>query len=190
MYMARARGVISAMQTDKLMTVDEFLTWEDGTDVRYELMDGVVRAVTPLCNAEGTIKVSTAAIVHTALRGRRGCHAEISPVVRISDRTMWLIDIAVTCQPPALEMASPILVVEIMSAESASHDLGRKLPDYTAIASVQEAWMVHSERRWVQLWCRDDARWMVRVFTGSEVFRSVFLDASIELDQLYDMSGR
>ena len=189
MYMARARGAISAMQTDKLMTVDEFLVWEDGTDVRYELMDGVVRAVTPLCNVERTIKARTAAMVHTALRGRRGCHAEISPVVRISDRTMWLIDIAVTCQPPALEMARPILVIEIMSAESASHDLGRKLPDYTAIATVQEAWMIHSERRWVQLWHRDDERWIVKVLAGTDVFRSAFLDALIELDRLYDMSG-
>ena len=29
-----------AEQAVKLMTVDEFLAWDDGTDTRYELADG------------------------------------------------------------------------------------------------------------------------------------------------------
>ena len=29
------------------MTVDEFLAWEDGTDTRYELVDGVAIAMAP-----------------------------------------------------------------------------------------------------------------------------------------------
>ena len=29
------------------MTVDEFLGWDDGTDMRHELADGVIRAMAP-----------------------------------------------------------------------------------------------------------------------------------------------
>ena len=35
-----------AEQAQKLMTVDEFLTWDDGIDTRYELVDGEL-LVTP-----------------------------------------------------------------------------------------------------------------------------------------------
>jgi Uma2 family endonuclease len=37
-----------------LMTVDEFLAWPgDGTDTRYEVVDGVLRAMAPTTNAHG-----------------------------------------------------------------------------------------------------------------------------------------
>jgi len=32
---------------EKLMTVDEFLRWDDGTDTRYELVDGQIVAMAP-----------------------------------------------------------------------------------------------------------------------------------------------
>ena len=47
-----------ADQALKLMTVDEFLVWDDGTDTRYELDAGLVRVVANQSNAHGTIKAS------------------------------------------------------------------------------------------------------------------------------------
>ena len=44
-----------AEQAQTLMTVDEFLAWDDGTDTRYELVDGTVRAMAPPAGAHGTI---------------------------------------------------------------------------------------------------------------------------------------
>lgn len=173
------------------MTVDEFLTWEDGTDTRYELMDDVVRAVTPLPNFEGAIKGTLCGIIGAILRPRRPCHAEVSPMVRISDHTMWLVDLGVSCQRltdhlPTAEIIEPLLLVETMSAASASHDLGRKLPNYIELPSVQEIWMVHTERRWVQAWYRDGKRWSVEVFIGRSLLRSRVLDAAIMLDEVYE----
>lgn len=175
-------------QAPKLMTVDEFLSWEDGTDTRYELMDGLVRTMTPLSNSEGAVKGTVCGIIGSILRPRRPCRGETSPVIRISEHTMWMVDIAVTCNPPTLEIAEPLLLVEIMSAKSATHDLGRKLPDYIALPSVQEIWMAHSERRWIQAWYRDGKRWTVEVFTGNTALHSRILDASIPLDDVYEHS--
>ena len=36
-----------AEQALTLMTVDEFLSWDDGTETRYELADGVIHAMSP-----------------------------------------------------------------------------------------------------------------------------------------------
>ena len=40
-----------AEPTIKRMTLDEFLHWEDGTDTRYELIDGFSVAMAPPAEA-------------------------------------------------------------------------------------------------------------------------------------------
>ena len=41
----------AARKLPPMMTVDDFLCWEgDGTDTRYELVDGVLRAMSPATN--------------------------------------------------------------------------------------------------------------------------------------------
>lgn len=37
------------------MTADDFVHWDDGTDARYELVDGMVVAMAPATDAHGTI---------------------------------------------------------------------------------------------------------------------------------------
>jgi Uma2 family endonuclease len=41
------------------MTLDEFLRWEDGTDTRYELLDGFPIAMAPPARAHGVLYVKT-----------------------------------------------------------------------------------------------------------------------------------
>lgn len=171
------------------MTVDEFLAWEDGTDTRYELADGVVRAMAPPDAAHRIIVANITAIIHGALRSRRPCRPENEAGLRIDARTMWQADVAVTCHPPSREIEAPLLVVEVLSPSTRTHDLGRKLPDYRTLGSVQEIWLVDSERRWLQLWRRDGARWIVQDFVGASAFGSDVLAADILLDDVYANSS-
>jgi Uma2 family endonuclease len=57
------------------MTVDEFLRWEDGTDTRYELVDGFVVAMAPPAPRHGALFVRLAGVINAALRGRPPCAA-------------------------------------------------------------------------------------------------------------------
>jgi Uma2 family endonuclease len=175
----------------KLMTVDEFLAWDDGTDTRHELVDGVVRAMAPPSNAHGTIAINGAVLIRTALRNRRPCRPQAEAGVRISDQTCWQADIAVTCTPitSGNEIDRPTLIVEVLSPNTRTNDLGRKLNDYKALASVQEIWMVDSERRWAQVWRRGDEGWVGQDLVGSAVFESGVLKSFVELDELYADSG-
>ena len=40
------------------MTTDEFLAWDDGSDTRHELVDGMIVAMAPPTDAHGTIAVN------------------------------------------------------------------------------------------------------------------------------------
>jgi Uma2 family endonuclease len=176
-------------QTQRLMTVDEFLRWEDGTDTRYELADGVLRAMAPPAGPHGTIAANAVALIHAALRDRRPCRPQVEAGVRISERVWWQADMAVTCEPPAPEVVDPLLIVEVLSPTTRDHDLGRKLNDYKTLPSVREIWMVDSEARWVQHWRRDGERWIVQDFVAGASFESEVLRARATLDQLYADSG-
>lgn len=178
-----------AEQALKLMTVDEFLDWDDGTDTRHELADGVVRAMSPPMGPHRTIVSNTGGIIYNTLRGRRPCRGENEAGLRISQHVMWQADIAVTCQPAAREIVDPLLVVEVLSPSTRDHDLGRKLVDYKALATVQEVWMVDSERRWLQLWRRDGDRWTGHDLVGAAAFDSGTLGCVVELDEVYADSG-
>ena len=85
---------------------------------------------------------------------------------------MWQADLAVTCGPAAREIIDPLLVIEVLSRSTRTHDLGQKLVDYKTLPSVIEIWMVDSERRWVQHWRRDPSGWLGQDFVGSAAFDS------------------
>ena len=171
-------------QAPRLMTVDEFLAWDDGTDTRYELADGVITAMTSPANAHGRLTVRAAVAIDRSLP--RGCTLQAEAGVRISDRTFWQADLAATCRPSAdREILEPSLIVEVLSSSTRAHDLGRKLNDYKSVPSVREIWLVDSERRWVQVWARAERGWIGQDHVGAGMFESPFLGVGIGLDELY-----
>ncbi|MFO1049748.1 MAG: Uma2 family endonuclease [Geminicoccaceae bacterium] len=177
-----------ADQALQLMTVDEFLAWDDGTDTRYELSDGVVRAMSPPSNAHGTIAGNASLAIGTVLRSKRPCRFQPDAGVRIDQTTWWQADIAVRCSPITSggEIDQPVLIVEVLSPSTRTHDLGEKLVDYKTLPSVTEIWMIDSVRRWVQHWRRDQSGWIGQDFVGSSAFDSPMLGARVTLDELYD----
>ena len=173
----------------ELMTVDKFLIWDDATDTRYELADGEIRAMAPPTGAHGTIVANCIALAHVAMRSRRPCRPQAEAGVRINEHTLWQADMAVTCKPVAKEIIEPMVVVEVLSPNTRTHDLGRKLDDYKALASVREIWMVDSERRWLQHWQRRADGWIGQDFVGQAHLQSEILGATVELDEVYADSG-
>ena len=178
-----------ADQALQLMTVDEFLNWDDGSDTRYELADGVVRAMAPPAGSHRTIVGNTSGILYNALGNRRPCRGELEAGLPIDAHTLWQADIAVTCQPAAREIIDPLLVIEVLSPNTRTHDLGQKLFDYKTLASIAEIWMFDSERRWVQHWRREASGWIGQDFVGGSAFDSPVLATRVTLDDLYADSG-
>jgi Uma2 family endonuclease len=172
----------------RLMTVEEFLDWDDGTDTRYELVDGVPVAMAPPLSPHTTIVVNASFEVTLRLQGREPCHAEAEAGIRINRHRRWQADLAVTCAPPGVygNAEDPVLIVEVLSRSTRNTDLKRKLPDYKALPTVQEIWLIDSERRWVQVWRREGEAWAEpQDLVGPAAFDSPVLRDRIALDRLY-----
>ena len=67
------------------MTLEEFLRWDDGTDTRYELMDGFPVAMAPPAEAHRILALRLGSRIDAALAGRRPCNAQFELRISMSE---------------------------------------------------------------------------------------------------------
>jgi Uma2 family endonuclease len=170
------------------MTVEEFLRWDGEPDVRYELIDGIPVAMNPPWSFHRTIVVTIAGDIRERLRRRRPWRVEAEAGIWISDDDYWVADLAVTCSPPrdSEQVEDPSLIIEVLSKSTRGGDLGRKVPDFQDISSVQEIWAVDSERRRVWVYRRESDHWRIDRYVGSATFGSAVVEGSFSLDDIYE----
>ena len=176
----------------KRMSVDEFLVWDDGTDTRYELIDGVPVAMAPTFSVHQIIVGNAAVEIGGALRSRPPCR--VQPEAGIlkpnSIRNYFQADLAVTCSPHAhgqYAIPSPLVIVEVLSRSTEDHDRKVKLPVYRAIASVQEIVLLDAERLYGEVHRRlDGTRWELELLTEPDaVLRLAAIAFEMPLKTLY-----
>jgi Uma2 family endonuclease len=144
-------------------TADEFIAWalEQPTG-RFELDNGTVVAMAPERASHATAKLN--AVI--ALRDATGalslpCRAFPDGMsVRVNDRTVYEPDALVRCGQPlagdAVEVADPIIVVEVVSPSSRGIDRGVKLAGYFSLPSVRHYLIVDTDKQVVIHHRRDE----------------------------------
>ena len=85
--------------TKPRMTVEEYLAWAEGRPGRYELHDGVVRAMSPESTGHAVIKAAVHMALRAAIRARQlPCHALPDGVtLRVDRHTAFEPDAQVYC---------------------------------------------------------------------------------------------
>lgn len=168
------------------MSLAEFLEWDDGTDSRYELIDGRPCAMAPPIQAHGTVVANLAAAIRPRLC-RVVVEAGIIPVERAD--TWYQADLVVTCaaaERGARAIAEPRLIVEVLSPSTAAHDRGVKLADYRKIASVEQILLVASEDRHVEVWQRAGDGWKVQDLIGDAAIPLAIDGQPLPLAEVYE----
>ncbi|MET7248372.1 Uma2 family endonuclease [Methylobacterium sp. EM32] len=137
------------------MSVDEYLAWSEDNPGRYELVQGEVYAMAP----ERVLHARTKGTVYDALRcAIRAAALPCRPMpngmtVRIDTHTAYEPDALVYCgpriDPDAVEVTSPIVVVEVSSPSTRRTDASEKLTGYFRVPSIHHYLMVDPERRTV-----------------------------------------
>ena len=176
------------------MSIEEFLLWDDGTDTRHELDQGHLVAMSPPVVPHGRIAQNIGTEIDRHLTDREPCRALQGAGILISeqDQSFYIPDVVMTCEPPATTpyVQEPRLVVEILSPTTSRLDQEMKVPAYAALPSVQEIWLVSSQRRFIQIWRRTPEGWQSHLPTlGDASFTSPVLAAEIPLERLYRLSG-
>jgi Uma2 family endonuclease len=177
---------------EKLMTVAEFLNWDDGTDTRHELIDGRPIAMAPVAPSHSVIVANLTHELKSKLQ--RPCYVGSEAGVEHPERndTFYEADLVVSCTPVQAEMTAipaPVVVIEVLSPSTIEHDRGRKTYDYRRIGSVQEIVLVASEQRHIVIWRRRGAKWEVEDLIGDAALDLESVGITLALPAIYADSG-
>lgn len=144
-------------------TADAFIAWAmDQPQGRFELVRGQVVAMAPERAGHARAKLNVVNALAAAIsRAGIGCEAFTDGMsVRIDDLTVYEPDAVVHCGPRtpdnAVEVADPVIVVEVVSRSSRSTDSGAKLGDYFTLSSVRHYLVVNADTGTITHHCRSE----------------------------------
>ena len=138
-------------------SVAAFLDWASRQDRRYELLDGVARAMTGGSKAHA--QISRNALVALAIGLKcKPCEPFGSDfAVLPGDLNQIYPDASVSCAPEGpIGLASPVVVIEVLSPSTEARDRGEKAFLYRRIASLRHLVLVRQDRIGVEHYHRTD----------------------------------
>jgi Uma2 family endonuclease len=155
------------------MTVDEYLKFEEASDVRHEYVDGQVFDMTGATQAHNMICGNLFARLHGHLQGTgcRAFHADMKVHVKAAN-SLYYPDILVTCEAvkaTSVLIEHPVLIIEVLSSSTKHIDRREKLVNYRKIESVREYILVHQNKMLVEVFRRNsDGTWLPSQLTKFE----------------------
>ncbi len=181
---------------DHFYTLEEYFALEHASDRRYEYWDGDI-----VCMSGGSqwhSLISSNAHFHLQLHLRDGrCRAFTAdlPVKTPTAPPYRYPDVTVGCQPLMFEnirgvdaLINPVLIVEVMSQNSAGRDQDDKFTAYKAISSFSHHLLISQETPKVTHYARQaDDRWMredVKSLDGAVKLTSI--GCTLSLRDIYD----
>jgi Uma2 family endonuclease len=171
--------------TDRRMTLKEFLTYDDGTNTRYELVDGVLvemslgtgkhgRAIHRLAKrleaAAENLGTDWLAIpclvgVETDVPGKND-HVRIPDITMLPEAQWDVIADRPGSATIFRDEPAPIVVVEVLSPSTKSTDLKEKRAEYIR-RGIPEYWMINPMSKEITV---------LRLENGAYIEVGVFLD--------------
>jgi Uma2 family endonuclease len=152
-----------ALKLEENYTYADYAKWDDkhenGTTVRYELIDGKAFVMSAPTTAHQDIVLGLGSMFKFFLRGRR-CRPYVAPFDVLLDgcgdfsRTVVQPDVVVICDPSKITKKGcngvPDIVVEVLSPSSNKYDKVIKFISYQN-AGVKEYWIVDIENSMVDV---------------------------------------
>jgi Uma2 family endonuclease len=187
--------------TAKRLSLEEYFTYDDGTDARYELVDGeLVRMslgtgehgdISEFLNDEFKAEIKRAGLpwvskdMKIGIQSPRGTRWETSrvPDVVVLPLTQWHSLKKRESFIP-LNEAPPLLVVEVVSPSTVAIDYRTKHSEY-AVLDIPEYWIVDPIEMKVTICTLKDGAYMDQVFTGnSPIVSLTFPSLTLTADQI------
>src|SRR4051794_29676491 len=110
---------MGAAVANKLMRVEEFLGWDSGDELRYDLIEGVpVSHAAPSPNHSRVTNGFAFELTRAIPERKPPCQVEPGSGVSPTRRSRWnyfIPDVVVKCGRSRAEADAPIIVIEVMS---------------------------------------------------------------------------
>ena len=180
--------------SDKLFTVDEYIEFEEKSDIRHEFHEGHLYAIEATSGAHNEIKQNVVALMRPVFR-KKGCkiYDESVKLQLIENGKYVYPDVMLTCDEQDKNsifiMKSPSIVVEVLSKSTANYDRSMKFELYRGIRSIQYYLMIESRWQSIELYSRTEKKnfWTYQSFyEPSDIIEFPKLDFQITFEDVYE----
>ena len=181
-----------------LMTIEGYLNYDDGTDTRYELVNGELVKIpteSPLnCQIAKFLMFEFAKHLPIILI----CHKDIQIIVSGRRAKVRLPDLVVLSEEGyaafagqrsntiTQEMPAPVLVVEVVSPgkENRDRDYRYKRTDYAA-RGINEYWIIDPEMRQITICLWVEGQYEDKIYTGDmQISSTVVAGFALTVEQV------
>ena len=179
--------------TERLYSFEEYLTYDNGTDSRYELVDGKLELMNPPTfrhllisdfiqdNFKAEIKrLSLPWLCFKEAGVRTGWRkSRLSDVyVVTTEQVMEFLDESAVCQ------TAPILVVEVVSLDSVKRDYRHKRSEYAAL-EIPEYWIVDPIKSKITILLLEEGLYEEQEFSGNQqIVSATFPKIALTVEQV------
>ena len=188
---AEAAAAYGAQTKRDLMSMEEYLKFEEGTPVRHEYVAGEIFAMSGGSLEHELISGNVFATLHAHLRGgpcksfmnNFKLHLEVN-----ESKFFYYPDVMVACGPNTdiRFCTNPRLIIEVLSPSTERTDRGEKASNYRQIPALEEYVLVAQRMAEVTIY-RRSAHWAPLILSSVEEtaeFHSIEL--SLPLGQIYE----
>ncbi len=172
------------------MGAAEFLVWGERQEAKYELVDGVPRAMVGGIRNHDQIIVNLIRLLGNRLRGGPCRPFSSDTAVLIPSGNVRRADVGIDCGRFVgrdRHAAEPLVVIEVLSRTTRAEDAGPKLAEYQQVPSIQVIVHLEPERVLARIWTRmANGQWDSRVVTGRDGRLPLPLGIELPLAEVYE----
>jgi Uma2 family endonuclease len=177
----------------KHWTVEEYLSFERGSDEKHEFIDGNVYAMSGGSANHSALAGGIYATLFTQLFDRP-CTPYTSDLrVKINHKDYTYPDVSVVCGPAQFErdttdiLLNPVIIVEVLSPSTEKYDRGRKFQLYRTLPSMREYVLVSQDTARIERYLRhENHQWLYSDAVGLEaVLELPSIECVLRLSEVY-----
>lgn len=172
-------------------TREEYLAFEEGTELKHEFIDGEVFAMSGGTFAHSLIKTNLIGVARPLISS--GCLLLDSDMrVKVSDRAYVYPDSSLVCGTPVFEdekrlsLLNPRVIFEVLSPSSEAWDRGGKFHLYQTIESLEAYVLLSQAQARVEAFFRGDQAWTYRAYGPDGAIEIPGLEGVLPVDALYE----
>jgi Uma2 family endonuclease len=172
-----------------MLTLEEYLEFEEHSAVRHEYVGGVLHAQAGTSERHSRIALNIAAHFLSAA-GDGPCRVVASDVkLQIEADIVYYPDVMVVCDPADTDShikTAPSVVVEVLSPSTAGADQREKLMAYRRVPSLQTYLIVaQNEPRVIRNWRNPQGAWWQEELVGEGSILFGCPETELQLGQIY-----
>ena len=184
---------MTAIKEIELVSVEDYLAGEIGSDIKHEYSGGYVYAMAGARTVHNRIAGALYGSLHAQLRGK-SCEPFNSDMkVRIAFPThtrFYYPDAMVVCEPNPPDSTfqdCPVVVAEVVSDATRRIDEGEKREAYLTLPTLWTYLVIETERPRVVIHRRTDRGFVAEVYQGTEATIPLeAINVELSLAELYE----